>query len=266
LKPKYFMVFFFFLLALGSYPANGETRTKSIVRLVECTNDDLFLPLHRGNSVDYRSSILIKLVDSVTIPPPGMKMKIEVIRKNGRGFEIFMSKRSPHRDSGTVVYDSLDRDTSQNVPLEESYVHLRKWAVEPGDKIHFKVYEGVHYSFLFERYVPIKKHGLQGNLSFPILSVQRADDHPGSLGAGISYTGKYVHRDQRLLDKLGWGANLSFLDFDPNQKIEIGLGFVLTFPDDIFQLGVGKNLTVNHASGYYFLGINLFGIKEKIGW
>lgn len=96
--------------------------------------------------------------------------------------------------------------------------------------------------------------------------MQRAGDHAGSLGAGISYTGKYVHRDQRLIDKLGFGVNLSFLDFEPNQKIEIGFGFVLTFPDEIFQVGVGKNLTVNKDSGYYFLGINLYGIKQKVGW
>jgi hypothetical protein len=95
--------------------------------------------------------------------------------------------------------------------------------------------------------------------------VQRAGDHPGGLGAGISYTIRHIRWERNLLNKLGFGVNFSFLDFDSNQKIEIGLGLVLTFPDELFQIGVGKNLTVKKDSGYYFLGINLPAIKEKIG-
>jgi len=86
------------------------------------------------------------------------------------------------------------------------------------------------------------------------------------LGAGISYTLRYIRWERSLLNRLGFGVNCSFLDFDLDQKIEIGLGFVLTFPDELFQIGVGKNLTVKDDSGYYFLGINLPGIKEKIGF
>jgi hypothetical protein len=265
LKPKFFLFSLLFLFLLFSYRANGETKTKRFTRLIEHTYDDQLATIYRGNSVDYRSFILVKFVDSAMVVPASMKMKIEVIRRNGRGFEIPAPGYSYMTDSGAIAHNSQTYDTNQNVVLKDTYIQLQKWAVEPGDKIHLRVYDDISYSYLFERYVPIKKHGLQGEISFPILSVQRTDGHAGSLGAGISYTGKYVHRDQRLLDKLGFGVNFSFLDFEPDQKIEIGLGFVLTFPDEIFQIGAGKNLTVNHDSGYYFLGINLFGIKEKIG-
>lgn len=266
MKSKFFVFSLLFLFVLFSYNAEGETRTRHFIRLFEHTYDDQLFTIYRGNSVDYRSSIVVKFVDSLITGPTRIKMEIGVIRKNGEGFEIPAPGYSQMTDSGTIVYNSPDYNPTQNLPLKETHIRLQKWAVEPGDKIHLRFYDDINYSYLFEKYIQIKKHGLQGEISFPILSVQRADDHPGSLGAGISYTAKYVHPDQRLLDKLGVGVNLSLLDFEPDQKIEIGLGFVLTFPDDIFQLGVGKNLTVNHDSGYYFLGINLFGIKEKIGW
>jgi hypothetical protein len=266
LKLRFFVFIPLFLFALLCYNAKAETRTKRFTRLIEHTYDDQLATIFRGNSVDYRSFILVKFVDSAMVVPASMKMEIEVIRKNGRGFEIPAPGYSYMTDSGAIGYSSQTYDPNQNIALKETYVQLRKWAVEPGDKIHLRIYDGVNHSYLFERYIPVKKHGLQGEISFPVFSVQRTDGHAGSLGAGISYTGKYVHRDQRLLDKLGFGVNFSFLDFEPDQKIEIGLGFVLTFPDEIFQIGAGKNLTVNHDSGYYFLGINLFGIKEKIGW
>jgi len=267
LKPKTLSVLMIlFLFVSLSHPVKGEVRTRYFARLIEHTYDDQQYTIYRGNSVDYRSSIQIRFIDSLITDRARMKMEARVIRKNGEGFKIPLSGYPLPNDSETISIPPSSDDSNRIELPQKNYIPLKRWAVEPGDKIHVLIYEDGSRSRLFERYVPVKKQGLQGDISFPILSVQRGGEHPGTLGAGLSYTGRYVHRDNRLLDKIGWGGNISFLDFEPDQKIEIGLGFVLTFPDDIFQIGVGKNLTIDHDSGYYFLGINLWGIKEKLGW
>jgi len=265
LKPK-FLISIPLLLSIFLCPkTNAETKTGNFIKLMERTYDDQFFTIYRGNSVDYRSSIIIEFVDSLLVGQTRVKMKVEVIRKNGGKFEIPLPTYSYLTDSGTITYDAKDHDPKSDIPLKATYINLQKWAIEPGDELHLKIYDDINYAYVFERYIQVKKHGLGGNISFPILSVQRAGDHPGGLGAGISYTIRYIKWEKNLLNKLGFGANFSFLDFEPDQKIEIGLGFVLTFPDDLFQIGVGKNLTVKDDSGYYFFGINLPGIKEKIG-
>ena len=266
MKSKSILILLIIINILLPNHAKSETRPRYLVRLVEHTYDDQLYTVHRGYSVDYRSTVLIKFPDSLSAYPPNIRLKATVVRKNKDEFEIPLPGYSLLTDSGTVAINSETYDSSGNITLKESYVQLKRWAVEPGDLIHLQIYEDEGYSHIFERHVRVKKHGLQGDVSFPILSVQRGGGHPGTLGAGLSYTGRYIHRDSRFLDKFGWGGNISLLDFDPDQKIEIGLGFVITFPDDILQLGVGKNLTINHDSGYYFFGVNLLGIKEKLGW
>ena len=264
MKLKALVTILLFIFILLPHKANGGRKT-DFITLKERTHDGYLLTIYRKNSVDYRSSILIGFVDSLINDQIRIKIEIEVIRKSGGGFEIPLPTYSHMTDSGTIAYDYRDYETNKNIPPKNTYIHLQKWAVEPGDELRLRIYDDINYSYVLERRSPIKNHGLGGNLSFPILSVQRSGDHSGSLGAGISYTFRYIQPEKSLLNKLGFGLNLSFLDFDSDQKIEVGLGFVLSFPDDLFHIGVGKNLTVDKDSGYYFLGINLPGIKEKIG-
>ena len=265
LKPKFLVAIVFFLSIILCHKTNGEPTRMNFIKLMERTYDEQLFKIYRGNSVDYRSFILIGFTDSLMNDQIRIKMEIKLTRKNGGRFEIPVPSYSYVTDSGSIAYNYRDYDPNSNVPLKETCIDLQKWAIEPGDELHFRIYDDINYSYIFERYIQIKRHGLGGNISFPILSVQRRGDHPGGLGAGISYTIRYTQPEKRLSNKLGFGLNFSFLDFDPSQKIEMGLGFAITFPDDLFQIGVGKNLTVKKDSGYYFLGINLPGIKEKIG-
>lgn len=217
--------------------------------LKERTYDDRLFTVYKNTSVDYRSTILILPVDSLTEDQAQIRAKARVIRRNRKGFEITVSE-----------FPQVDDSTSC-----EMYIKLKDWAVEPGDKLHIVIHHNLDKPYLFERRIAVKRHGWGGDFSFPLLSVQRGGDHPGGLGAGVSYALKYVQAEKSPLNNAGCGLNFSFLDFDSDQKIEIGLGLVITFPDDLFQLGAGKNLTVNKDSGYYFLGINLPGLKEKLG-
>lgn len=253
-----------FLLVFVSSGMRAETRPTHPVRLLEYTYDGQSRMIYRGNSVDYRSYILVKFIDSLAVDK--LRIKTEVIRKNGGRFEIPLPDHRREIVSDTIAYDSAYYVTAHTAPRKDTRIDLQRWAVEPGDKVHVKIDDRKEYFPLLERHIQVAKHGVSGYLSFPILCVQRGGDNPGTLGAGISYTLRYVKPERSLANKLGFGLNLSFLDFDPEQKIEIGLGFVLSFPDDLFQIGAGTNLTVNHDPNYYFLGINLLGLKEKIGW
>jgi hypothetical protein len=242
-------LFFVCLLSL-SFASNAAAATRPrLFVLKEHTYDDRLYAIHKSTSVDYRSTISIQFAKSPAAVQAGIKTEVEIVRRSGGTFEL------PSR----YLLQSSDST------VQEVRINLNKWAVEPGDQVHILIHHDLEFPYVFERYVSVTRHGWGGDLSFPILSVQRDGNHSGSLGAGVSYTLKYVQAERTLLNHLGLGLNLSFLDFDPEQKIEIGLGIAITFPDDLFQVGLGKNLTVKKDSGYYFLGINLPGIKEKLG-
>ncbi|UCB52171.1 MAG: hypothetical protein JSV10_09325 [Candidatus Zixiibacteriota bacterium] len=262
MKPKALITVFLLILILFPHSASGEG-SADFVRLRERSRDGYLLTVYRGNSVDYRSSLLIEFTDSL-VEHYRLKIEADLVRKGGVAFEIPVPVYSYMTDSGFVAYQRRDYDPGSEVPLEDTHIDLTKWAVEPGDELHLKIHD-VSYAYLLERRIPIGRHGLQGNFSFPFLSVQRAGEHPGSLGAGIGYTLRHVQAERTLLNKLGFGINLSFLDFEAGQKVEIGLGLAVSFPDDLFHVGAGKNLTVNRDTGYYFLGINLPAVIEKVG-
>jgi hypothetical protein len=262
MKPKALITLFLLILILLPHYANGE-RSARFVRLRERSRDGYLLTIYRGNSVDYRSSILIEFTDSV-IKHHGLKIEAELVRKGGETFEIPVPMYSYMTDSGFVAYQRQEQDTRAGLSPKDTYIALTKWAVEPGDELCLKIHDQ-SYAYPLERRIPIDKHGLQGHFSFPFLSVQRSGKHPGTLGGGISYTLRHVRAERNLLNKLGLGINLSLLDFEVDQKVEIGLGFVVSFPDDLFHVGAGKNLTVNRDTGYYFLGINLPAVIEKVG-
>ena len=262
MKPKALITVFLLALILLPHHAAGEG-SSDFVRLRERSCDGYLLTVYPGNSLDYRSSLLIEFTDSL-LKQYKLKIEAELVRKSGEAFEIPVPMYSYMTDSGLIAYQPREEDTGGRLPSKDTHIALTKWAVEPGDELRLKIYDQ-SYAYLLERTIPIERHGLQGNFSFPFLSVQRAGEHPGSLGAGISYTLRQVRAERTLLNKLGLGINLSLLDFEADQKVEIGLGFVISFPDDLFHIGAGRNLTVNRDTGYYFLGINLPAVMEKVG-
>ncbi len=264
MKPKALITVFLLIVILLPHQASALKKT-GFIKLKERSHEGYVTTVYRGNSLDYRSFLLVEFADSLMEHRTRVRIEAELIRKSGARFEIPVPLYSQVTDSGFMAYTYRDYDPDSGAPLQETLIRLTEWAAEPGDQLHLKIYDDISYSYLFERYIQIRKHGLWGNLSFPFLSVQRSGDHPGSLGAGISYTMRYVQPERSLLNKLGFGMNLSLLDFEAGQKVEIGLGFVVSFPDDLFHVGAGKNLTVNRNSGYYFLGVNLPAVKEKLG-
>lgn len=249
MKPTIFLTVIGLFLIVPLSAASPGIGGAPLFSLTEETYDGYSFVIRQTTSVDERSSIVIQPARSAYPDQHEIRTKIEVLRRNGRTFQIPLPEVSSTADSFTT----------------RVRIHLKEWAVEEGDKLHILIRHDLCYPYVFERYVAVRRHGLQGNFSFPFLSVQRSGEHPGSLGAGISYTLRQVRAERNLLNKLGLGINLSLLDFETGQKVEIGLGFVVSFPDDLFHIGAGKNLTVNRDTGYYFLGINLPAVKEKLG-
>jgi hypothetical protein len=66
----------------------------------------------------------------------------------------------------------------------------------------------------------------------------------------------------------GIGIHASFLNFDPQKEVEIGLGGTLSFWQDRLQAGVGVNLMADGADNgryYFFVGSDLISLLNTIG-
>ncbi len=53
----------------------------------------------------------------------------------------------------------------------------------------------------------------------------------------------------------GLGINMSLLDFDNDDTMELGFSGVVTLLRDMVQVGAGVNLTLNES--FWFLGLRL---------
>lgn len=85
-------------------------------------------------------------------------------------------------------------------------------------------------------------------------------DHTGAFQPAPAYSLILAkgHRHSRLYNQLwrpGLGLNLSLLDFDHDDKMELGFAGVATLLRDMVQVGYGINLAQNR--GYWFLGLRL---------
>ena len=63
----------------------------------------------------------------------------------------------------------------------------------------------------------------------------------------------------------GAGLHTAFLDHDPDQEGEIGLGGAISFCKDRIVAGVGWNLMANSRS-YFYVGSNLIPILQALGY
>ncbi|HKC69863.1 MAG TPA: hypothetical protein VKG26_16625, partial [Bacteroidia bacterium] len=54
---------------------------------------------------------------------------------------------------------------------------------------------------------------------------------------------------------MGVGLNMATLNFNNNNTIEIGIGFVVSAFKDYLQVGYGRNVSVDQS--YWFFGIRL---------
>lgn len=61
----------------------------------------------------------------------------------------------------------------------------------------------------------------------------------------------------------GVGIHAISLDLDRNSQLELGLGFTLSGPKGLIQIGYGRDLTVKHQ--YWYVGTTLFKFLSNLG-
>ena len=60
----------------------------------------------------------------------------------------------------------------------------------------------------------------------------------------------------------GFGIHLTFPDME-GAAVEFGMGLSLTLIDGVISAGYGWNLTSDSRRGYYFVGLDAFGLLQK---
>lgn len=60
------------------------------------------------------------------------------------------------------------------------------------------------------------------------------------------------------------GANVSYLDFDPDREIEIGAGVIASLFENQIHFGYGWNLNYGGDRGYWFLGFSFGKIQDRL--
>ena len=61
-----------------------------------------------------------------------------------------------------------------------------------------------------------------------------------------------------------FGINASFVDFDPDQDLEIGLGLVFSLFGSTIQVSYGWNLHVDDHRKYWAIGIGFVELADRI--
>lgn len=64
------------------------------------------------------------------------------------------------------------------------------------------------------------------------------------------------------------GLHATFLNFDPDKEVEIGLGGTFSLWGDVVQVGAGYNLMAeasDEGGVYFFVGSSLIGLLQKLG-
>ena len=104
------------------------------------------------------------------------------------------------------------------------------------------------------------KNGLAGSAEFrfaPAVSwlwaYQPGDDDRGFWDQAARTTG------------FGVGPHATFLSFDQNKEVEIGLGLTVSLWDGVLQAGIGYDLMANNGETYTFLGSSLIGLLQRLG-
>lgn len=82
----------------------------------------------------------------------------------------------------------------------------------------------------------------------------------GAAGANLLY--RYHHGDSIKAKDISFGINVSYLDFDDSNEIEIGVGIVLGFLDDNIFFTAGRNLNTEENQGYMGIGFSFVNLAS----
>ncbi|HKX46265.1 MAG TPA: hypothetical protein VJP77_06150, partial [Planctomycetota bacterium] len=172
----------------------------------------------------------------------------------------------------------------RNVPLDElrdTHVDLRRVARARGDRlvVRASLVEGDAVVDQALATFELEVYGHYATISPAVVLVR-----PDSLGGAstqfafaptLSWMHGYRPRPERSGFLAGFlrafepalGIHAIFLNFDPDEAVEIGLGATVSFWGNRLQGGVGYNLTSEDGLGdvYYFVGSDLISLLQDVG-
>jgi hypothetical protein len=190
------------------------------------------------------------------------------------------------RDVGTI--------NSFRIPFErikDTSIDLLKTPRRPGDRIEFRARlfsTGISSvgamssepADELEASFEVREFGWHNRLSPSVVLVRPtelvAGDENFSFAPVLSWVYRYGVRPeqgsfpaslQRFFDT-SIGIHASFVDFDPEKEVEIGLGATLSLWGERLQIGAGVNLMApsnDDGRYYYFVGSDLISLLNAVG-
>jgi hypothetical protein len=166
---------------------------------------------------------------------------------------------------------------SSEVP--NGYINLRTQDAKVGDTLYINLRVYPSENATTYRTVPlpplyIRDFGFATNVSPSFMLVKRSSEPAANTqtsnfkgAAGISLL--FSHRARRsetrwvVFNGLSAGINVSYLDFDTTQNLEVGAGPVFGLFRDRLHVGAGWNLNVPGDRFYYYVGFGFADIQNR---
>lgn len=150
--------------------------------------------------------------------------------------------------------------------IPDTYIDLASRDLVDGDRVYITISDTKN-NYHINKILEVKQFGLEVYFTTPIMLAYRPSTEEGTVLApspGTSVIFKIVRRRKTLFeDWLHPAINIAFLDFDPKQSIEIGLGVGLSIYKDFFEIGYGYNLSVADDSEYWYIGMNIIRLPGQ---
>jgi hypothetical protein len=191
-------------------------------------------------------------------------------------WDMIKSLFSASKESSTVLSnfgEEVESMLIDNIP-DQGVVNLRRAGpIEEGDEIVFKA---VLEKLPKKEEEPVKSATIARH-SMVMFKIIKMELNPGlifvdplgqedqvafskTFQAAPSYSVLFKPGNRRSYTynrflRIGFGINVTALDFNQDSNYELGLGFVLSTFNDYLQVGIGRNM--DSDGWYWFFGLNL---------
>ncbi len=163
--------------------------------------------------------------------------------------------------------------------VPNGFINLKTQDAKSGDVLYINLRIYSNSSQDTYRTVPvaniyIRDYGFVTNISPSFMLVKRSTEpdvttdtsnFKGAAGVSLlfSHRARPFQKAWTAFNGLSAGINVSYLDFDTTQNLEIGAGPVFGFFKDRVHAGVGWNLNVSDSRFYYYVGFGFANIQRQ---
>lgn len=165
-----------------------------------------------------------------------------------------------YHEKSLQLYDSETGEVIDSIV--DTYLDFSSLNLREGDRVYL-IISDVETQYYISKIFEVKYFGPKVYATTPMIFTSRLSNKGDTTSPSVGTTVvlKLVSRNAKWLeDWLHFGINVAFLDFDPTQTIELGLGFALTFYKDYFEIGYGYNLSMEEDAQYWYVGLNVVNL------